>query len=78
MLRITSADYLQEYKFCVYFNDGVKKIFDFLPVIEKYTVFKVLKDVELLKNFNVTDTLEWNNGELDIAPEYIYQNGISA
>ncbi len=78
MLRITSADYLQEYKVCVYFNNGVKKIFDFLPVIEKYTVFKVLKDVELLKHFKVTDTLEWNNGELDIAPEYIYQNGISA
>ncbi len=78
MLRITSADYLREYKICVCFNDGVKKIFDFLPVIERYTVFKVLKDIELLKNFNVTDTLEWNNGELDIAPEYIYKNGISA
>lgn len=77
MLRIISADYLQEYKVCVCFNDGVKKIFDFLPVIERYAVFKVLKDVELFKSFSVTDTLEWNNGDLDIAPEYIYQKGIS-
>ena len=76
MLRITSADYLQDYKIRVSFNDGANRVFDFLPVIEKYTVFKVLSDVELLKSFILTDTLEWNDGELDIAPEYIYQNGM--
>lgn len=78
MLKISSAEYIQDYKIRVCFNNGVGMVFDFLPVIEKYSVFKVLKDIDLLKNFVLTDTLEWNNGELDIAPEYIYQNGIPA
>ena len=78
MLRIVSAYYLQDYKFRVCFNNGANRIFDFLPIIEKYTVFKVLRDVDLLKDFKLTDTLEWDNGNLDIAPEYIYQNGIPA
>ena len=78
MLKIISADYLQDYRIRVRFNDGADKVFDFLPVIEKYAVFKVLTDVDVLKNFILTDTLEWNDGELDIAPEYIYQNGTPA
>lgn len=68
----------KNYKILVSFNDGENRVFDFLPVIQKYTVFKVLENIEILKNFVLTDTLEWNNGELDIAPEYIYQNGIPA
>ena len=78
MLRITSAEYLNDYRLLVCFNNGVSKVFDFLPLIKRYPVFKVLKDVELFRNFIVTDTLEWNNGKLDIAPEFIYKNGISA
>ena len=78
MLRITSAVYLRDYKIRVRFNDGEDRVFDFLPVIQKYTVFKVLEDMDLLRSFILTDTLEWNNGELDIAPEYIYQNGVPA
>ena len=78
MLRIVSAEYLHDYKVLVNFNDGENRVFDFLPVIQKYTVFKVLENIELLKSFILTDTLEWNNGELDIAPEYIYKNGIPA
>ena len=78
MLAITSADYLQEYKFRVRFNDGADLIFDFFPIIEQYTVFKALKDINVLKSYSITDTFEWNGGELDIAPEYIRQNGIPA
>lgn len=78
MLKITLAEYIQDYRIRVRFNNGVERVFDFLPVIEKYPVFKVLKDINLLKSFVLTDTLEWNNGELDIAPEYILQNGIPA
>ena len=59
----------------VTFNDGDCRIFDFYPVIEKYPVFKDLRNISKFRNFIVTDTLEWNNGAIDIAPEYIYETG---
>ncbi|MCQ2175895.1 MAG: DUF2442 domain-containing protein [Bacteroidales bacterium] len=30
------------------------------------------------RNYVLTDTLEWNDGEIDIAPEYLYENGVVA
>ena len=30
------------------------------------------------KAFTVTDTIEWENGRIDIAPEYIYEHGKAA
>ncbi len=62
----------------VIFNDGACRIFDFSPIIAKYPVFKVLKDLRIFCNYNLTDTLEWMDGEIDIAPEYIYENGVAA
>ena len=61
----------------VVFNDGAFRIFDFSPVIEKYPVFKDLRNVSKFRDFIVTDTLEWDNGTIDIAPEYIYENGVA-
>ena len=31
-----------------------------------------------LSPFTVTDTIEWENGRIDIAPEYIYEHGKAA
>ena len=76
--EITSAEYIDGYKMILLFNDGQKRIFDFLPLIERYPVFKPLHDLDLFKAFTITDTLEWNNGNIDIAPEYIYENGEKA
>lgn len=39
-------------------------------------VFKPLENIDLFKKFTVTDTLEWDNGNIDIAPEYLYENGV--
>ena len=74
-LEITGAEYVTGYKMKVFFNNGECRIFDFDSVIEKYPAFAPLKDVDLLKSFSITDTLEWRDGTIDIAPEYIYDNG---
>lgn len=76
MLKITSAKYLQDYKILVHFNNGMNKIFDFQQVISRFPAFRVLENKEVLKNFVITDTLEWENGNLDIAPEYILEHSI--
>ena len=77
-LEITDAKYIDSYKIWVRFNNGDCRIFDFATIIDKYPIFEPLKDIELLKDFRVTDTLEWLDGEIDIAPEYLYEHGVVA
>ena len=76
--EVLDATYLDGYRILVKFNDGIKKVVDLANVIKQYPVFKPLKDLTLFKQFTVTDTLEWDNGKIDIAPEYLYDNGVSA
>ncbi|MBQ4408784.1 MAG: DUF2442 domain-containing protein [Bacteroidales bacterium] len=53
-------------------------MFDFAGVIERYPVFAPLCDTNRFKAFAITDTLEWDNGSIDIAPEYVYEHGRAA
>lgn len=74
--EILKADYLDGYRIAILFNDGVKKVVDLSKLMSKnYPVFEPLKDLTIFRHFIVTDTLEWNNGKIDIAPEYLYENG---
>ena len=76
--EVLDATYLDGYRILVKFNDGIKKVVDLTNVIKQYPVFKPLKDLSMFKQFSVTDTLEWDNGKIDIAPEYLYDNGEAA
>ena len=44
-------------------------------IINRYSVLATLKDKNTLKQFHISDTLEWCNGTIDIAPEYIFEHG---
>ena len=57
-IKIIEAQYIDAYKIWVRFNNGDCRIFDFATIIDKYPVFEPLKDIELLKNFRLADTLE--------------------
>lgn len=73
MLQIINANYLGAFKINIEFNDGIKKDVDFLQILaHNYPAFEPLKNIEIFKNYTITDTLEWNNGTIDIAPEYLY------
>ena len=75
--EVVQANYVDGYRIAVLFNDGVKKIVDFTNLIKRnMPVFKPLENIDLFKKFTVTDTLEWDNGNIDIAPEYLYENGV--
>lgn len=78
MLKITQVVYMNNYTVKIKFNNGEYRIFDFGPVISKYPVFRSLSDLNLFRDYTLTDTLEWNNGEIDIAPEYLYEHGVVA
>ncbi len=70
--EILKAEYVDTYRIKVWFNDGVQKVVDLSDVIMRYPVFKPLEDINLFKQSKVTDTLEWENGRIDIAPEFLY------
>ena len=61
--EVLNATYLDSYRILVQFNNGVRKIVDFANIVKRYPVFQ---------------PLEWDNGKIDIAPEYLYENGIPA
>lgn len=59
----------------VSFNNGESRMFDFATIVDCYPVFAPLKDKDTLKQFHISDTLEWCNGTIGIAPEYIFEHG---
>jgi len=74
MLHITDAEYLDDYRVRVVFNNGREGVADLRPMIldKPATVFTPLKDLAMFRQFSIEHgTLSWP-GELDVAPEYIY------
>lgn len=73
MLSVVNADYQNDYKILLQFNDDKKGVVDLKDFIlnGKIKPFKQLQDIEKFKTFQVDYTLKWND-ELDLAPEYLY------
>lgn len=73
MLSIVNANYQDDYKILLQFNDkkeGVVDLKDFI-LNGKIKPFKELQDIEKFKSFQVNYTLKWHD-DLDLAPEYLY------
>ena len=71
---VVSAEYIEEYKIRVTFENGKTGVVDLLPYIKKGGLYSKLKDVDYFKNFQINDELgilAWEN-EIDIAPETLY------
>ena len=74
---VISARPLDNYKLRLRFSTGETKTFDFTPLLN-ITVFQPLKDKTAFSRVYVDyGTTVWNEGDIDIAPEYLYENGIS-
>lgn len=73
MLSIINANYHDDYKISLEFNDHKNGIVDLKDFIlnGKIKSFKKLQNIENFKNFKVDYTLKWNDN-LDLAPEYLY------
>ena len=57
------------------FSDGVTKRVDLEPLL-KFPAFQELRDKSRFIQFGLDQTIFWANGA-DIAPEYLYDNGIA-
>lgn len=72
-LHITSAEYVDDYKIEVEFNDGKKGVADLSGALHG-PAFEPLKDKSIFSNVRVDQELEtivWENGT-DLAPEFVY------
>ena len=66
---------LQDYKLWVRFSTGEVKIYDCKPLL-KFQVFAPLADISTFNAVYIDyHTTVWNNGEIDIDPEILYENG---
>lgn len=77
-LKISGVRPLEDYKLWIRFSNGEAKIFDFKPLL-KAPAFAPLADPDTFKSVYIDYGVPtWNNGDVDIAPETLYEKGETA
>ena len=74
MVWISKAEYVEDYKISVTFNNGESGIIDLKEIIcnDKRPIFRELIDIDKFSQFKIEfDTIVWRNG-LDLAPEFLF------
>lgn len=75
MIYVTKAQYIDQYKIHLTFNNNKSGVIDLKDVVEHdhRAIFHELIDIQKFKQFTVEmDTIVWKNG-LDLAPEFLYK-----
>ena len=76
-IKVISIRAMDEYKLWIRFSTGETKIFDFTSLLDS-GVFTRLKDKVLFDRVYVDYGVPvWCDGEIDIAPERLYYEGIN-
>lgn len=77
-LKVSGIRALPDHRLWVRFNTGEAKVFAFEGLLSK-PAYAPLQDEDVFRAVYIDyGTPVWNDGEIDIAPEYLYENGISA
>jgi len=76
IIKVIHAEYKEDYKISLTFNDGKKKVVDLKEELWG-EMFEPLNDINYFKNFTLNPfTIEWENGA-DFSPEFLYELGES-
>ena len=79
LIWITKALYKEGYTLQLTFNDGSVKSFDFSKLFGTHPMYESLKEKETFKDFRLDGwTVSWNNGLIDAAPEFLFENSVTA
>ena len=74
-LKIIDARFLPHWLVEASFNNGEHRVVDFTPLLSS-PAFRPLQDyAEFAAGRLEFGTLTWRNGEIDIAPEWVYEHG---
>lgn len=77
LLRITDAEYVNDYTLRLTFSNGEIRLVDFTPLMQK-GICKKLQDIEYFKSFRLDPfTVDWND-EIGFAPRYLYERSVAA
>lgn len=77
-LRVTGVRPLSDFRLWVRFNNSEAKIFDFKLLLNT-PAFAPLADSETFNSVYIDYGVpSWNNGDIDIAPETLYEKGEAA
>ncbi|MCA9740360.1 MAG: DUF2442 domain-containing protein [Deferribacteres bacterium] len=74
LLEIKAAEYIDDYRIFLEFNDGYKAAVDLKEVLqnEQRKIFEPLKNPHYFKRFSLRfNTICWQN-DVDFAPEFLY------
>lgn len=78
ILKVSGVRPLEDYNLWVRFSNGEARVFDFKPLLD-LPVFTPLKNPETFRNVYIDYGLAvWNDGEIDIATETLYEGGVQA
>lgn len=76
-IKVNGVRPLDNYKLWIRFSNGETKVFDFNGLLNS-PVFSPLKDKTVFNSVYIDYGITvWNNGNIDIAPEYLYEKGIA-
>ena len=79
LIWITAAKVLEGHNLPLTFNNGASKVFDFAQELAKgMPIFGPLKNLTVFRNIVLDGwTVAWQDGTIDIAPEYLYAHGVT-
>lgn len=76
IIKVNGVRPMENYKLWLRFNTGEAKIFDFKPLLDM-PAFASLKNIDLFNQVYIDYGVPvWNDGDIDIAPEKVYRDGI--
>ncbi len=74
ILRVVNVLPMDNYFMWIKFSNGEERIFNFTSMLEK-PAFMPLKDINLFKEVYIDYGVPvWSNGDIDISPEFLYEN----
>ena len=77
-LAVVAVQPLDDYKLRVRFSTGEERVFAFGSLLDK-GVFKALRDKAVFDDVRIDFGVpSWDDGKIDIAPEYLYEYGAAA
>ena len=77
LIWVTEAEIIEGYLISVTFNDGCRKIYDCRQLFnDGNPAYGPLKNMDIFSNIALDGwTVTWNNGTIDVAPEFLYEHG---
>ena len=77
ILKITGVRPMEDYRLWARFNTGEAKVFDFKSLLD-CPAFAALSDRTVFDSVYIDYGVPiWNDGDIDIAPEALYDQGIT-